>query len=234
MENDSTPQTSSKKSKFPSAFSLLSPSIKAVGLNFWTFVGLVIVPFLCFAIARYALHPNTPTYDPYTYSYTNDQNSTGVAIFYILGAITSALTAPAVIKVQLASIAGKKVRLIEAFKDGLPHVWRLLGLNILVGLIYVVSFLLFVIPFFFMMPRYFFASYYLIDKKMGIKEAMDASVADYKKLKTGVWGLVGVQLLFSIVPLVNIVMNVLYYCATPLRYRQFSQAASKASDTAAV
>jgi hypothetical protein len=111
----------------------------------------------------------------------------------------------------------------------MPFVRQYIGLSVMLALIYTVSLLLFIVPFFFMLPRYYMATYYLIDRKMGVFEALRASAAEYKKVG-GVWGLLGVQFLFGMIPFANWILDILYYCAPALRYRQISQAAAQIPD----
>lgn len=234
MEQDtSTSQTSSKKSKFPSAFDLLSPSIKALGNNFWTFAGLVVLEMFFIVLFYIVMLANSNPDGTY-----NSNMSGSVAALLglggLLGAICGLIAEPALVKTQLASIEGRKITFSEAIKAGLPFIWRNLGVKVMMGLIYTVSLLLFIVPFFFMLPRYILAPYYVIDRNMGVFDALKASAAEYKKVG-GVWGLLGVQLLFGIIPLANWILNILYYCAPALRYRQISKAAKAAPDeTAAV
>jgi hypothetical protein len=70
----------------------------------------------------------------------------------------------------------------------------------------------------------------MVDRNLGVIAALKASAAEYKKVK-GVWGLLGVQFLFSIVPFANFILGILYYCAPAIRYRQIAAAVSAQDDS---
>lgn len=225
--NSASPAPS--RTKLPSAFKLVSPSVDALAANFWTFAGLAVFEMFFIAILYVLMLANS---DPNGTTSVSSAVAISMVVFGVLGAICALIAEPALTKTQLLSIDDKKISFKEALKAGLPFVWRLLGLQLMMGLICIVAILLLVIPFFFVYPRILLAPYYLVDRNLTIMQALKTSAAEYKKVK-GVWGLVGVQFLFSIVPFVNAILSVLYYCAPAIRYRQITAAASGKTEPAA-
>lgn len=226
MEADnSTPQASST-TKLPSAFKLVSPSIDALSANFWTFAGLFVFEMFFLVILYILMLANS---DPNGTASVSSAVAISMTVLGVLGGVCALIAEPALTKTQLVSTKDQKVGFSAAFKSGLPFVWRLLGLQIMMGLISIVAIVLLIIPFFFVYPRILLAPYYLIDRNLSIMQALKTSAAEYKKVK-GVWGLIGVQFLFSIVPFANIILGILYYCAPAVRYQQITAAASGKTD----
>lgn len=139
------------------------------------------------------------------------------------------------IKIQLDSARGTKLGFREALAAGRKYGLRLVGLGILVGLIVLVGFILLIVPGVFMMKRYLLSPYYLVDKDMGITEAMRACAADSKTYSSAIWGLLGVLLLFSVIgdiPLIGLVGSILallYAFAPAVRYVEIENLQSGAS-----
>jgi len=220
----STPQASS--TKLPSAFKLVSPSIDALSANFWTFAGLFVFEMFFLTIMYVLMLANS---DPNGSTSASSTVAISMTVLGILGGICALIAEPALTKTQLISTKDQKISFKAALKSGLPFVWRLLGLQILTALICLVSLLLLIIPFFFVYPRILLAPYYLVDRNLSIMQALKTSAAEYKKVK-GVWGLIGVQFLFGIVPFANFILAILYYCAPAVRYQQISAAAAGKTD----
>jgi hypothetical protein len=204
----------------PSAFNLFTPSINAIKLNLVAFLVLVGVPII-FSLIGEASGSSTGTNSFMSYS-----SSGGAGIAGLIGLVLTILFAPGAIILQLKSVRKETVDYATAIKEGLTYFWRFLGLALLTLLILAVSLLLFIVPFFIVLPRIFLASYYLIDRNMGIVDSLKASAADYKAHK-GVWGLIGVYVLLGLsnaIPLVGwLVSTVLLFLYTPasaIRYEQ--------------
>jgi len=89
--------------------------------------------------------------------------------------------------IWLAGTQGKVKTVQDSLKDTYPVFIKYLVLQILVGLLIGASLLLLIIPFFFVYPRLALAQYYLIDKKMGIMDAINASWNNTKGYSVKVW-----------------------------------------------
>jgi len=134
---------------------------------------------------------------------------------------------------------GEQPSLAACYRRGLPYFWRLAGLNLLLGVLLVVGFLLFIVPGIVLLvlfiSRYYLANYYLVDRNLGIKQALLQSHHETAPIAGTIWGTVGVGISFSLlaglvsainpiaaVPAVFIQLIGLYIPA--LRYHEIKQA----------
>ncbi len=108
--------------------------------------------------------------------------------------------------------------------------WRMVGLYLVVGLTIVVGFFLFIIPGLIFLRRYYLSAYVMLDKKTGIREAMDRSAAMSKPHSGSVWGVIGVTFLIAmtgVIPfigwLVAFTLGMLYSVAPALRYQELKK-----------
>jgi len=217
------PEKRAKPVALPSAFALFVPSVRAMLLNLQTFVLLGALPLVMFVALGFTGGLElTATGPPHWDAVIPFSAGIIVAIFII---------SPAVVLVQLKSVRRQQIGFREAFDQGLHYFWRMLGLALLLAVIFVVSLILFVVPFFFMLRRYLLSPYYLVDRDLGIREAMRQSAAASKHHSGAVWGVIGVQTLLSIfnfVPIlgqvVAVVCNAAYWCAPAARYNQMCKA----------
>ena len=133
---------------------------------------------------------------------------------------------------QLEGAEGKKIDFSKLWLVVKELGWRMLGLYIVVGLVILVGFILFIVPGLFMIRRYMLAPYVMLDRKVGISEAMNQS-AELSKLNTGaIWGVIGVMFLIgllNVIPLIggltSFVVGSLYSVAPALRYTQLRKLA---------
>lgn len=218
-------ETQTKTQELPSAFSLFRPSLDALMVNIWTFLGLFLIPMAGIML----MIPLAATSGDQTFLAVSATVVVVAAMLFLLFA------APAVLFVQLQSVQGKQVSLGDALKVGLKFFWRFYGLSLLVGLIVLGGFILLIVPGIFMFKRYYLAPYYLYDQNLSILESMRKSAADSKTFSGAIWGLLGVMVLIQspgIIPifgLVSFVLTIMYYCAPALRYLQIKAAHKKTS-----
>jgi hypothetical protein len=220
MENQNSSVAESKP-QLPSAFKLFGPSLSIIGRNFETFLALILGPLVLLIVG--VIFGFVSDLNP-----DNQSLQVGVSfIVFILMVATAVLYfmfMPGLIVTQLRGAYGKSISPREAVKTGLPFFWRLVGLSLLLGLIYAVSFILLIVPFFFMYKRYILAKYYLVERNLGIKEAMRQSAEDSKQYSSPLWGLVGVTFLIEIVPFANWILPILYSCAPVARFKEIMEA----------
>jgi hypothetical protein len=230
----------------PSAFDLFTPSKELVLKNIWIFGPLYAVP-LVFWIHSWIWSP-LPNHPTSWWQGARHFNSgwpggplptyatflvVGFSLLWFLiiaagGTIAQIMSQAA----QLEAAQGKHLDFQNLWQIVKQLGWRLLGLYIVVGLVVLVGFILLIIPGLIMIRRYFLAPYVMIDKKLGIREAMDQSAA-LSKLNTGsIWGILGVMVLISLVNIIPIigglasfVLGSLYSVAPALRYEQLKQLA---------
>jgi membrane-anchored glycerophosphoryl diester phosphodiesterase (GDPDase) len=150
--------------EWPGAYGLYKYSKQAVQPNLWNIVGLYVVAVLLNMV------------------FGNLKNIGGVLQFLL-----AAYYGAALVFIWLAGTQGKVKTVQDSLKDTYPVFIKYLVLQILVGLLIGASLLLLIIPFFFVYPRLALAQYYLIDKKMGIMDAINASWNNTKGYSVKVW-----------------------------------------------
>jgi hypothetical protein len=221
--------------QFESAFKLFRPSMHVIGVNLGTMVGIALsplVPFIILLIMGLSAHNNGSM-----------QAVLGLLtfvvgigfFFFLLPAIMAGLT-----YTELKGTREEHVTIGEAFHNGMPYMWRFLGLYVCLAVIYFVAFLLFIVPFFFMWRRYILSPFYLVDRNIGVFDALKQSAADSKRFSGEVWGVVGVETLIGVVSgipiigwIVGVVAGLLYLCAPVVRYRQITLAGGGTTQPAA-
>lgn len=227
--------TSSSK-KTAGAFDLFKPSLAAVQRNLVPFVVLnifsIIMAVMTLLSANRGGGSETIASNPFT-----GLSGNAVGAFIAFGAsialivIIVAVVVQAMLTVlQFQSAQGMTVTLGSLWTSVRGKILRLLGLGILVGLVVVLGFVAFIVPGFIMIRRYFLAPYVLVDKNVGIIEAMKRSAAMSKNNSGSIWGVIGVTILIGltgIVPIfgsiVSVLLGIAYSVAPALRYRELSQ-----------
>jgi hypothetical protein len=136
-----------------------------------------------------------------------------VILDQILAALLAALITGARIQTTVRGVRGKRVELSDALRVGGTFTLRLFVLNILVGLSVAVAFLLLIIPGLIVLPRLAFATYYMVDKNMGIIESYKASWHATKGHAKEIWGIYGVMLLMflPVITIIGILLTVYWY-----------------------
>jgi hypothetical protein len=202
--------TKSEITALPGAFSLLRPSWAAIKLNLVTFLEFVIIEAIIQLVSGViaAQHPGSAN------------------VLNFAANLASLLIATGLVILRLRSVRGDKVDLSEAIRDGLPFVLRYFLLSICIAFLVIVGLILLIVPGIIMMRRYYLAPFYLIDKKMGVFEAMRTSAQASKQYSDSIYGVFGVMLLFLLLcfVLVGFALLMMYYCADALRYEQIRSA----------
>jgi hypothetical protein len=119
----------------------------------------------------------------------------------------------------------KTVELAEVWEDFKAKAWRLILVEILVGLIIIVGLVLLIIPGIYFLGRVILAPFVLIDQNTGVREAINRS---WEMTKGKMWQVYNVLLFTILLSLPNIipvvgppiafVLVMLYSVAMPLRY----------------
>lgn len=214
---------------FPSAFNLFKPSMYALWRNFFTVLEGMAITALVVAISVLAVVLAAGDNEALRVPMGILAGIAGVVAVVLLVILNAGLTA-----LQVKSSRGEEVSLTEAYEDGKRLALRILGVNVLMGLIFLVSLALLIVPFFFMMRRYYLAPYFLVDRNLGVIDSLKASARECRRFSKPVWGLVGVEMLIAIVGyipflgvIVGVVVNVLYWFAPAVRYVQLDEAAKR-------
>ncbi|MFA5926605.1 MAG: hypothetical protein WCT32_02050 [Patescibacteria group bacterium] len=122
--------------------------------EFWYFTGLALVVTVISGIG------NSRGIDP--------------GLRNIIALLLSSWMTAGYLKLLLSYYDGKKLPFSELFKQ-FRYFWRILGLTLLLGLIVVIGFILLVIPGIYLSLRYQFAMNFIVDKDLGVIEAMSES-----------------------------------------------------------
>jgi hypothetical protein len=223
-----------KRPSLPNAFSLFGESFQALRINPTAIVGLIVTPiiasvpvFFLIVTVLFTLGSAQRAGSPRALPY---EVSVGIVLVYIAMAVLCLLTSAALTVATLRSARGESIRYTKAFGAGWRMFWPYTGLVLLIALIVAVGLVLFIVPGLLMLRRYALAPYYLLERKMGIRDAMEKS-ADDAVTYGGIWDLLLVILIifmFGFIPGIGwvalIVLSVAYCCAPAIRYVQISNA----------
>lgn len=137
------------------------------------------------------------------------------------------------ISLQLKTAGGKKPDLNELFADGKKYFFPMLGLIIVLTVVIAIGFILLIVPGIIAIGRLAMAPFVMIDKKVGIEEALRRSNKLGKKYFGEVWAVIGVTILISILsgiisgipllgPLAGTAIGIAYSVIIALRYKQLT------------
>jgi hypothetical protein len=225
----------------PSAFDLFKPSRDLFLKHFNVFGLLYIVPFLLW------LHSwvHTPAHGHNYWNRTTDANYgwtfpagwnaafIGFSLLWLIFSVVGGVIVHIMLqRSQLDAVEGKTPTIERAWQTVKDRWFDLVKLYAVTLLIIAAGFILLIIPGFFMIRRYIFAPYVMLDKKCGIKEALEESHR-LGLINTGaVWGVIGVMILIGFIGIVPIfgslasfVLGALYSLAPALRYQQLKKLA---------
>jgi uncharacterized membrane protein len=147
---------------------------------------------------------------------------------FVVGVVVQALSVVA----QLRASEGKTVSFGQVWDEGKNYILRILGLSIVTGILILLGFICLIVPGVIALRRYFLAPYLLVDKNLGIGEAMKQSAAISKPFSGSIYGVIGVTILLSltgIIPVVGSIIGalagVVYSVAPALRYQELKNVA---------
>jgi hypothetical protein len=222
----------------PGAFELFTPSKDIVLKNIWIFGPLYAVPFIFWIHTWiWAPTPGKTTHHWWRGAANYSSGSPGGSLptyslailvgfsllwFFLItvfGTIVQIMSQAA----QLDAAEGKALTFERLWATTKELGWRMAGL-------YIVTVLLIVLSLFTFTARYFLAPYVMLDKKVGIREALDQSAALSKNRRGSVWGIIGVTVLISLTNIIPIIgglaafaVGSLYSVAPALRYQQLKK-----------
>lgn len=221
-----------------SAFDLFGKSSSAVQKNLSTFVILNLLPAATMLGSAISQSRHTDQANDFngigalsglpTYAIASLAGF-GILIFVVV-VIAGFIIRAMLYALQLQAAKDKSPDLSALWQVGKKYWLRLLGLNIVVGLLIIGGFLLLIVPGLIMIRRYFLAPYILVEKDTTIGEAMRQSAALSKPYSWSIWGIIGVSILISIpsfIPfvgqIISFVLNILYSVAPALRYEELKK-----------
>jgi hypothetical protein len=220
-----------QQEKLPSVFQLLKPAWELLRVNTTVIIGVIATPllvsvplFILLLVISGAVTAGGGTLSVGT---VNAFGVLLVAIYIVLTA-TGVVVNIALMIVTLKAARGEKLSFTETFRAAWPYFFRVLGLYAVVSIAVIIGLALLIVPGLILLRRYFLASYYVVDRNLGIFAAMDAS-ADESKRAGGVWGLIGfalVIILLGFIPHVGwvpaVIASILYTCMITWRYIQIT------------
>lgn len=232
----------------PGAFELFRPSKDLVLKNIWIFGPLYAVP-LVFGIHDWIWSPGpNQAHHWYDHAYGFSSGSPGspvpdyffsafvglALLWFLTVVIVGTIAAMMSQAAQLDAVENKPLDFQDLWKVVKQLGWRLLGLYVAMAVIILVGFILLIVPGFYMIRRYMLAPYVMIDKKVGIREALDRS-AELSLINPGaLWGVIGVMFLIGLINIVPFVgglaafaVGSLYSIAPAMRYHQLKRLAAQ-------
>lgn len=168
---------------WPGAFGIYKYSKQAVLTNWGTLLGLVLSSMVLSGIV----------------SNLGDKKHTMLyTIGQLLSLVVAAYASAATTIVALKSVRREKIGFSDALSKATEYFWPILGATLLLYVILAASILLFIIPFFFIAPRLTLTPYFLIDNKLGPVDALKASWEETRGHSGKIWGLVGVNIVYTL------------------------------------
>ncbi|HET9850652.1 MAG TPA: hypothetical protein VFP35_03460 [Candidatus Saccharimonadales bacterium] len=226
------------------SFELFSNSKQLVLDNRWVFGPLLAIQLLFIINTWLTNHSTLHGGGRWRYDLTNHSGgwlSTGLpnyswglflslSLTAIIMIVISVVTQILLQQAQLDSAEGKSPHFGRLWQTAEELGWRMVGLYILITLYVLVGLILLIIPGLIMLRRYYLAPYVLLDKKCGIKEAMEESARISKPYSGYIWGVIGVMFLISllnVIPLIGglaaFIVGSLYTVAPALRYQELKK-----------
>lgn len=199
------------KPELTSSFELLGPSTKLIRKYVGVFFVLLVLPVILTSI--------------------DSQSENLFSPFLLAGGLLYLVFMAPLIYAETRVAGGHSVSLEESFKKGFPYFWRLLVLLIATGMMIFVGLLLFVIPGLILARRYMLAPYFLVDRNLGIGEALDLSAKESKPFSWSIYGIIGVTFIIALMNIFGVIgliastiLSVLYALAPALRYHEIKKA----------
>lgn len=223
-----------------SAFDLVGKSVEIVKRNWVAFAVTNALTILGALVSiktddenknNFLMTPGTP------FSFFYDMNdaaaATGLLAVLLLIAVSIYLYTMLTI-LQVRSARGENPEVSELAQEAKKYVFRMVGLGFISVFIILVGLLLLIVPGVIAFGRLVMAPYLMVDKDLGIEEAIKQSNQMGKKYAGKVWAAIGVVILIAIgtaiiggIPLIGALVGTLIAIACslviPLRYQQLTK-----------
>lgn len=152
-------------------------------------------------------------------------------ILMVVAGIVQIINLGPLTRFQLDASDGNEKSVSQLYADGLRFSWRLFLYYILYGIMIFVGLLLLIVPGVIIFRRYYLAGFYIVDKDLGVIDALKQCAERTKPYKNYVWGVVGVELAVSvassfmqIIPMLGVILaqiiTATYLFMNALRYRE--------------
>jgi hypothetical protein len=224
--------------KFTPSWELVSPSGRLLLQHFEQVIFLFLLPSMVFVLANVLL--GDTSHLRHLADLTQRQRL-GIAVLGV-GALWSLLNFAPSLYFRLQIAGGKNPSLGSCYRRGLPHFWRLVGLNLILGILLAIGFILLIVPglilLYLFIKRYYLVNYYVVDRRLGILQALRESHRETAEIGGVIWGTIGVQFTFSflaaalsLLTYVGVVtavfLQLVCACLPALRYREVKRAQPK-------
>ncbi len=205
------------------AIDLLLPSAKLVRDNLPVFGLFLVLPLLLSTVTGQAPELSE---EP---SLRELIEATRAAItpFMVAGSVMSLIFYPFLTYAQLQAAKKGHVTIKQAISGGSRRYMSLLALWLTILLSVIAGLALFILPGIILLRGFVLAPYFLLDKNLGIFEALKTSFKKSKQYKWPIYGVLGVVVLFNLLtslgPLGQVagtILSTLYTMAFALRYRE--------------
>lgn len=175
--SNGTSPTAGVPSSWPGGFGLYKYSKVAVKRNLGTIIVLIVLTIIVNIFSNLQ---------------NSQENPSGSLLgLSLIATIVGFFVTIASIRAFLSSVRGNTISVGEAFSAAQPMVvLKYFAASLIVGILLIVSFLLFIVPFFFVLPRLILYDYFLVDKNLGPIEAIKASWEATKGHAGKVWSVI--------------------------------------------
>jgi uncharacterized membrane protein len=208
----------------PTAWGLFKPSYEALLFNLPTFIALAVMVAAAFIAVGLITH------------FVHLAIVSGGAVLVAL--VFAVIVQAGLVVSELKSVRRTKISASEALNQGMYFAPRLLGLEIIFGLMTVIGLILLIVPGVIVINRYFLSQFHMVDQDLGIVDALKASAAESKGYAWKIWGVLAMVLLISltrVIPyigmIITIVLSILYICAQAQLYESIREARGKGHRT---
>lgn len=223
-----------------SAFDLLGKSYEIVKKNWQVFAVVNILAILSAVLKALDLDKDSRTNWAMGGSWNASSGTElgtvlglGLAILLVLGVVGLFLYTMS-ISLHVKASAGKTPDVNELFEDGKKYFFPVVGTAIVSGLIVLGGLILLIVPGIIAIGRLAMAPYHVVDKNLGIVDALKASNKQAIGRMGLVYGAIGVIILISIIaslldvipvigPLVGVGVTIAYSLVLALRYQQLKK-----------
>ena len=205
---------------------IVQPSLTALGKNLGALIGLIGVMVGVWVLAAAA--SVVWVVQQLANSFTNPFN---IVLFIAIGVsvlafVVSLLLYPSSNIVLLASAQDKKIGLKEALNQGMPYIWRTLGVSLLMMLATLGGLVLFIIPGLIFFAWFLLSPYVVVNENLGVIASMKRSKQLVKGRVWELWGLVMLTSAAGVIPFiggfVSFVLSIVLIPATAIRYVQLA------------
>lgn len=123
------------------------------------------------------------------------QDTSGLWLWLLLvGFVWSVMAVVAFYTYQVRTLNGEEMTVGESYAESAQYIGRVIGASILIAVMVGIGLLLLIVPGLIVLRRYVLTPYYIVDRDLGVFDAMSASAQESKPLSKYVWSMLGLSL----------------------------------------